>query len=287
MQDMLRGRRNSHGRRETLGKASSQRKPVREGLLRKTTLINSDRLLWSLLTIESLSPQSRLPAWSDNGLHLLSSHNQCPIVLERRRAFHYLLHHFIIQQQQQPKKKKHPPQLVEINDFYQDLLIKMAPLFDTLLALLGMSSYLVSINNTTTNTTTNMTDIANVHNTATISLADPQVHLPTSLGLGLGLGLGPDHTRLDNLLSRRDFVWTDTNNQPQNLCGDSSFYTVDGGSGPARADCQEFISYAVSRDGYWLVTQFGNLGLDWQEFVVLESCKVAVRHADGAQGTIA
>lgn len=93
-----------------------------------------------------------------------------------------------------------------------------------------------------------------------------------------------------NHLERRNFVWTETHDSPQNLCGDSTFAAVsssgDDGGGAAAADCRELVFYAASRPGFWLVTNFGAGGLSWVEFDVLGACKMAVRHADGGGGTI-
>lgn len=90
---------------------------------------------------------------------------------------------------------------------------------------------------------------------------------------------------------RRDFVWTEVHDSPQDLCGNSTFQlvvppTAAGGRGPEAADCTALVCYARSRTGFWLVTGFGASGLEWAEFDVLGSCKLAVRHADGGGGTI-
>lgn len=87
---------------------------------------------------------------------------------------------------------------------------------------------------------------------------------------------------------RRDFVWTEIHDGPQDLCGNSTFQlgAATAGGGPAAADCAELVCYARSRTGFWLVTGFGAGGLAWDEFDVLGSCKLAVRHADGGGGTI-
>lgn len=100
-----------------------------------------------------------------------------------------------------------------------------------------------------------------------------------------------DYIRPDDRLSRRDFTWTTARGETQNLCGDSTFVAVDSNSNsssddPLMEDCVMFVNYAGSRDGFWLVTDFGDDGADWVEFVRLQSCRMAVRHSDGGNGTI-
>lgn len=98
-----------------------------------------------------------------------------------------------------------------------------------------------------------------------------------------------DNTRLDDVLSRRNFVWTDTIHDAQNLCGDSTFTAIDAdadGDGPGFDDCVQFVTYARQRDGYWLVTGFGERGWSWREFSTLSSCKIGVRRTDGGSGTV-
>lgn len=128
----------------------------------------------------------------------------------------------------------------------------MTPFFRTLLALMGTSSHLAA------------------NNCPDSSAATPLHH----------------HAR-----HRRDFVWTEVHDSPQDLCGNSTFQlavppTAAGGRGPEAADCAALVCYARSRTGFWLVTGFGAGGLEWDEFDVLGSCRLAVRHADGGGGTI-
>lgn len=146
----------------------------------------------------------------------------------------------------------------------------MAPLLQALLAFMRTSHHLSPLNTTT---------------------ASPQAQLP--------IIPGPFHTRLDNLLQRRervatpttstvsprDFVWTETKDERQDLCGDSTFGTASSpGGGAPVSDCQTLVDYANKPEnwGYWTVTgPWGGDGLTWNEFDVLHDCKIAVRHVDG------
>ncbi|KAJ0108590.1 glycoside hydrolase family 18 protein [Diaporthe amygdali] len=99
------------------------------------------------------------------------------------------------------------------------------------------------------------------------------------------IGLGRDTLREDDRMERRDFTWTNSKS-PQNLCGDSSFTTSDDDAGPSVSDCQTFLDWVSDREGFWLVTGFSSGGDSWEEFARVESCAIAVRHADSATGTI-
>ncbi|KAF3769604.1 hypothetical protein M406DRAFT_66089 [Cryphonectria parasitica EP155] len=105
---------------------------------------------------------------------------------------------------------------------------------------------------------------------------------------------GQDPTCLDDILSRRDFVWTDTTNQAQSLCGNSTIAVVDSdigdsdsyGDRPGIEDCQQFVYYAKTRNGYWLVTGFSAEDQSWVQFSTLATCKIGVRRTDGETGTV-
>jgi hypothetical protein len=72
---------------------------------------------------------------------------------------------------------------------------------------------------------------------------------------------------------------------PQGLCGDSSFETSEDDEGPLVNHCRTFLDYVKDRDGLWFVTAFGSADT-WEEFARVESCVLAVRHADSSTGTI-
>lgn len=87
------------------------------------------------------------------------------------------------------------------------------------------------------------------------------------------------------LTPRATVTWTNSKS-PQNLCGDSSFTTSDDDADPSVSDCQTFLDWVSDREGFWLVTGFSSGGDSWEEFARVESCAIAVRHADSATGTI-
>ncbi|KAK7742048.1 hypothetical protein SLS53_004634 [Cytospora paraplurivora] len=96
-------------------------------------------------------------------------------------------------------------------------------------------------------------------------------------------GFGRDTLRDDDRLERRDFIWTYTRDQVQNLCGDSSFVKVND-YGPPLSACQTFARY--NTDGYWFVTGFSDDGLSWKRFASVQSCVIAIRRTDGQTGLV-
>lgn len=175
------------------------------------------------------------------------------------------------------------------------MLTEMAPLLNTLLAFLGSPSSLVPTNLTTTSVAIPVLPIP----AAPLDLPQPekaiiqtqQLYPDSAAAAAAAINLDSHHYHHQPPpLQRRNFVWTEVLDSPQDLCGDSTFAGTaspgDGVGGPTAADCRELVGYAAARPGFWLITGFGEGGLSWVEFDVLGACKMAVRHADGGGGTI-
>lgn len=130
-----------------------------------------------------------------------------------------------------------------------------------------------------------------------VTLIGSSTALPTSSNIIKSTAFLPDddYIRPDDRLHRRDFTWRTTHRAPSNLCGNSTFkstyhamgfvlnYPIEG---PSVWDCQTFVNSSKAMNGTWLVNDFGSKGENWVEFSRVQSCKVAVRHSDGGNGTI-